>query len=73
MFDNLTRQIIENLVDNLNNSENKELLRNKIFDPIIQEFQDKLKPYLSLMVLIYGLNLLLIILILILLLINRNK
>lgn len=73
MFESFTKEIIENIVDNLNNSETKELLKNKILEPVIQEFQEKLKPYLSLMVLIYGLNLLLIILILILLLINRNK
>ena len=72
MLESLTKNIIENIVDNLNNSETKEVLKNKILDPVIQEFQDKLKPYLSLMVLIYGLNLLLIILILILLLINRK-
>jgi hypothetical protein len=72
MLENFTKDIMENIIDNLNNSETKEILKNKILEPVIQEFQDKLKPYLSLMVLIYGLNLLLIILILILLLINRK-
>jgi hypothetical protein len=72
MLESFTKDIIENIIDNLNNNETKEILKNKILEPIIQEFQDKLKPYLSLMVLIYGLNLLLIILILILLLINRK-
>lgn len=73
MLENLTKQIIENLIETLNTNENKELIRNRIFDPIIKEFQEKLKPYLSLMIFIYGLNLLLIILILILLFINKNK
>ena len=72
MIDKLTKDFINKVVIELNKEDNKERLEEKIINPILHNFTCKLFPYISLLFIMYSLNIILIISIIILILNNKK-
>jgi hypothetical protein len=73
MIEKLTKDIINKLVNEFKKKENKERLEREILNPIISNFSEKIFPYVSLLFIMYSLNLILIIIILVLIVIKNKK
>ena len=72
MIDKLIKDFVKKAVVEIKKQENKVLLEKEIIDPVLKSFAERIYPYVSLLFIMYSLNLVLIIIILILL-INYNK
>ena len=73
MLDKITKDFINKIIIEINKEDNKNKLENEILKPIFQSFSDKIYPYVSLLFIMYSLNLVLIIIILILIILyNKN-
>ncbi len=66
-MDKITKDIIKKIVIEINKEDNILQLENEIFAPVLKKFTKKIYPYVSLLFVMYSLNLLLIIIILIIL------
>ena len=66
-MDNIIKDIIDQFVISFNETNNKNKLENNIINPILCNIKYKLYPYIILISIMYGLNILLIIVIIILL------
>jgi hypothetical protein len=73
MIEKITKDFISRLVIEINKPENKLKLENEIITPIFSNFADRMYPYISLLFIIYSLNLILIIIILILIICYNKK
>jgi len=73
MIDKLTKDFIEKFVSEIKKEDNKKKLKEDIVYPILNEFSDKIYPYISILFVMYSLNLVLIIVILFLILIKKNN
>ena len=73
MIDKITKDFISRMVVEINKPENKIKLENEIITPIFSNFADRMYPYISLLFIIYSLNLILIIIILILIICYNKK
>ena len=73
MIDKLVKDFISRAIIEFKKKENKELLENEILNPILSNFTEKIYPYVSLLFIMYTLNLLLIIVILILIILYNKK
>ena len=73
MLDKLTKDFINKIIIELNKDDNKEKLNDEIIAPIFANFADRIYPYVSLLFIMYSLNLILIIVILILIIIYNKK
>jgi len=71
MIEKLSKQLIEKFVSEFNKEDNKNKLNQEILNPIFKSFSDKIYPYISLLFIIYSLNLIIIIAILILVIIKK--
>ena len=71
-MENFTRNIIDKFICQLNKEENKKKINQDILNPIFKEFSNKIYPYVSLLFLMYILNLILVIIILTLILKKNN-
>ena len=71
MIGKLTTQLIDRLVEELNKMENRIKLEKEILNPILSTFTNKLYPYVSLLFIMYSINLFFLILILILILMKK--
>jgi hypothetical protein len=71
MIGKLTAQLINRLVEELNKIENRIKLEKEILNPILSTFTNKLYPYVSLLFIMYSINLFFLILILILILMKK--
>ena len=71
-MENFTKNIIDKFICQLNNEENKKKINKDILNPIFKEFSNKIYPYVSLLFLMYILNLILVIIILTLILKKNN-
>ncbi len=67
-MENFTKNIIDKFICQLNKEENKKKINQDILNPIFKEFSNKIYPYVSLLFLMYILNLILVIIILTLIL-----
>ena len=67
-MENFTKNIIDKFICQLNKEENKKKINQDILNPIFKEFGNKIYPYVSLLFLMYILNLILVIIILTLIL-----
>ena len=67
-MDKIANNIMDKFICKLNNDENKKKINEEILNPIFKEFSNKIYPYVSLIFLIYILNLILVIIILTLIL-----
>lgn len=72
MIDKLTKDFIDKMVIEVKKDENKYKIKNDILNPIFSEFSDKIYPYISILFIMYSLNLVLIIVILFLIIIRKK-
>jgi hypothetical protein len=73
MLDKLTKDFINKLIIEINKPDNKEKLEKEVINPVFANFADRIYPYVSLLFIMYSLNLILIIVILILLIVYNKK
>lgn len=73
MLDKLTKDFINKIIMEINKQENKEKLEKEVINPIFFNFAGKIYPYVSLLFIMYSLNLILIIVILILIIMYNKK
>lgn len=73
MLERLTKNFIEKIIIEINKQENKDKLEKEVINPIFSNFADRIYPYVSLLFIMYSLNLILIIIILILIIVYNKK
>jgi hypothetical protein len=73
MLEKLTTDFINKIIIEINKQENKDKLEKKIIGPIFSNFAERIYPYVSLLFIMYTLNLILIIIILALIILNNKK
>ena len=77
MVDKIAKDVINRIVVELNKEDNKIKLEKEIINPILMIFTNKIYPYVSLLFIMYAINLLLIIIVLVLTIIyntnNKNQ
>lgn len=73
MLNKLTKDFINKLIIEINKEENKIKLEQEIINPILTNFADRIYPYVSLLFIMYSLNLILIIVVLVLIIIYNKK
>ena len=73
MLDKLTKDFINKLIIEINKPDNKEKLDKEVFNPIFSNFAERIYPYVSLLFIMYSLNLILIIVILVLIIVYNKK
>jgi hypothetical protein len=73
MIDKITKDFISRLILEINKPENKVKIENDVISPIFSNFADRIYPYVSLLFIMYSLNLVLIIVILVLIILYKNK
>lgn len=73
MLEKITKDFINKIIIEINKQENKDKLEKDIINPIFSNFAEKIYPYVSLLFIMYSLNLILIIIILILIVIYNKK
>ena len=61
MLEKLTKDFINKLIIEINKEENKTKLEQEVINPIFSNFADRIYPYVSLLFIMYSLNLILII------------
>ena len=71
MIDKISKQIIEKMVNEFNKEDNQKKLNNELLNPIFKTFTDRIYPYISLLFIIYSINLIIIIAILVLVIIKK--
>ena len=73
MIDKLTKDFIRKIIIEINKPDNKETLEREVINPIFANFADRIYPYVSLLFVMYSLNLILIIIILVLIILNYKN
>lgn len=73
MLDKLTKDFICKLIVEINKQENKDKLEKEVISPIFSNFAERIYPYVSLLFIMYSLNLILIIIILVLIIMYNKK
>ena len=73
MIEKLTKDLINKIVFEIKKDDNKNTIRNDILNPILLEFSDRIYPYISILFIMYSLNLVLIIIILFFIVNKKNK
>ena len=61
MLDKLTKDFISKIVIEINKEENKTKLEQEVINPIFTNFANRIYPYVSLLFIMYSLNLILVI------------
>lgn len=72
MIDKLTKNFIKKIIKEINNEENRKNIDNEILKPLFSKFTDRIYPYVSLLFIMYTLNLIIIIVILVLILLKKK-
>jgi hypothetical protein len=72
MFNKIVKDLINKLISEFNKDENKYMVEKEIMNPLIKNFIDRIYPYVSILFIMFSLNLLLIILILILIIYKKK-
>ena len=72
MIDKLTKDFLNKIVVELKKEDHLDKLENEIIAPVLANFSERIYPYVSLLFLMYSLNLILIIIILILIVFNKK-
>jgi hypothetical protein len=73
MVDKIAKDVIKRIIVELNKEDNKLKLEKEIINPILVMFSNKIYPYVSLLFIMYTINLLLIIVVLVLLIMYNKK
>ena len=71
MIDKLTKQLIKKMINEFKKEENQTKLNDELFNPVLKIFTDRIYPYISLLFLIYSINLIIIIVILVLVILKK--
>ena len=71
MIDKLTKQLIDKIIIEFKKEENKDKINNELFNPVLKIFTNRIYPYISLLFIIYSLNLIIIIAILIIVIVKK--
>ena len=66
MIDKITRDFIDKMVIEVKKDDNRKKIKEEILNPILDEFTEKIYPYINMLFMMYSINLILIILIIIL-------
>jgi hypothetical protein len=67
MLEKLTKDFISKLIIEMNKKENRDKLEKEIMDPLFCSVTNRIYPYVSLLFLMYSINIILIIIILLIL------
>ena len=73
MIDKITKDFLDKIIKEINKPENRTKLEKDIISPLLSTFTDRIYPYVSLLFIMYSLNLILIIVILILIILYNKK
>jgi hypothetical protein len=73
MVDKIAKDVINRIVVEINKEDNKMKLEKEIINPILLMFSNKIYPYVSLLFIMYSINLVLIIIVLVLTIIYNKK
>lgn len=73
MIDKLVKDLIKKIVIEIKKKENKDVLEDEVINPILKSFTERIYPYVSLLFIMYSLNLVLIIVILVLIIMFNKK
>lgn len=73
MIEKLTKDFINKIIAEIKKEENKQKLETEVIAPIFSNFAERIYPYVSLLFIMYSLNLILIIIILILIIVYNKK
>jgi len=74
MLEKITKDFINKIIVEIKKQDNKDTLEKDLINPILANFSDRIYPYVSLLFVMYSLNLILIIIILVLIILyNKNK
>ena len=73
MLEKLTKDFISKLIIEINKEENKTKLEQEVINPIFSNFANRIYPYVSLLFIMYSLNLILVIIVLILIILYNKK
>jgi len=68
----IVKQIFNKFIEEFKEKDNKEHFNREVLKPILQEFYNKVYPYITILFIMYGLNLILIISILVIILYSRK-
>ena len=66
------KKTLQKIIEEFNNDDNKQKIYEDIVTPIIDKFTEKIYPYVTLLFIMYSLNLILIIAILLIIIMTRN-
>ena len=72
MIDKLTKDFIDKMVTEVKKDDNKKKIKEDILNPILNEFSEKIHPYISILFIMYSINLILIIVILFLIILKKR-
>jgi len=73
MLEKLTKDFIHKIIIEINKPENKTKLEKEIINPVFSTFADRIYPYVSLLFIMYSLNLILMVIILVLIIMYNKK
>jgi len=73
MIDKIVKDFIKKIIIEFKKKENKEIIESELVTPILDRFTESIYPYVSLLFIMYSLNLVLIIVILILIILYNKK
>lgn len=73
MIEELTKDFIEKIVIEVKKENNKKKIKEYVLNPILNEFSGHIYPYISMLFIMYSLNLILIIIILFLILLKKSN
>jgi len=66
------KKTLQKVLEEFNNEENKKKLYDDVITPVLQKFQEKIYPYVTILFIMYSINLVLIVAILLIILMTRN-
>lgn len=73
MIDELTKDFLFKISNELKKEENRTAIKNEIIEPLFNEISAKIYPYISILFGMYCINLILIIIILLMILLKKNN
>ena len=72
MIDRLTKDFIDKMIIEIKKEDNKNKIKKDILSPILSEFSERIYPYISILFIMYSINLILIIVVLILIVLKKK-
>jgi hypothetical protein len=66
------KKTLQKIIEEFNDEDNKKKLYDDVVTPIIEKFTEKIYPYVTLLFVMYSINLILIIAILLIIIMTRN-